>query len=284
MIELINVSYVYNACSVYAKKALDGVSIKLNEKKIIGLVGRNGSGKSTLVQNLSNLLTPTSGELHVYNAKIGLVFQNPEQQIFATSVYEEIVFGLKYKDSNSKSKTRVLKKKLSSMHIDDNVLLKKVVNALHAVGLDETYLERSPFDLSGGEKRRVAIADIIVTEPDILILDEPTANLDSNSQINIMKYIKKIYQDNKIMIIIVSHDMNLIAELTEKTIVMSNGQISFYGNTYQAFRLAETDYNLPDVVVFANLLRERGIDVPVNMVHKHELINFLETNIVNKNK
>jgi len=264
MIEFKNVSHVYNPGTIYEKKALDNISIKLCEKKIIGLIGDTGSGKSTFVQHFNKLLLPTNGEIIFDNSRVGLVLQNSDQQIFELSIYKEIEFGIK------NFLTREEKKKY-----DHEKIKSKIIKSLDAVGLGENYLEKNPFGLSGGEKKRLAIADILAIDPDILILDEPTAGLDASAKRKIIFYITKLHETKKIMIIIISHDMNLIAEHTEHTIVMQRGKIIFHGNTHEAFNLK--NINLPDTKKLINLLATRDFKIPDNIIKKQYLVNFLAT-------
>ena len=260
MIKFENVTYIYNPNTVYEKKALDNINIKIDEGQIIGLIGKSGSGKSTLVQNLCTLLKPTSGKIFTDNKKIGFVFQYPEHQIFEMSVKNEIEFAIKNLDETEKHK--------------------RVLDALVAVGLTNNYLNKNPFELSGGEKRKVAIASILVMQPEILILDEPTVGLDFKTQQNILSYIKKLHETKKITIIIISHNMNIIAELTQKTIVMENGKIIFYGQTYKAFNIP--DIKLPDTKKLINLLNAKGFQIPDSIIKFDETAKFIAKKLKEK--
>lgn len=252
--ELINLNYIYNKDTVYEKKALDNINIKIDEGEIIGLIGKSGSGKSTLVQNLSGLLKPTSGKIFTGKKKIGLIFQYPEQQIFEMTVKNEIEFAIKNKSASEKI----------------------ISDALNIVGLTNDYLNKNPFELSGGEKRKVAIASILVMQPEILILDEPTVGLDFKTQQNFLTYIKKIHSQQKITIIIISHNMNIIAELTEKTIIMDNGKIIFYGPTSQAFNNSNKNLpGLPDTKKLINLLNAKDFQIPNDIIKINDVAKFI---------
>jgi energy-coupling factor transport system ATP-binding protein len=263
MIELKNVVYTYSSNNNSKKLALDNVNIVLKEKKMIGLIGNTGAGKTTFVQHLAGLLKPTHGSVFISDdINVGLVFQNPRNQIFCSTVYEEMLFGLKNSYYNKK------KHSTFSMFAKN-----KIIETLKVVGFDESFLDKNPFFLSGGEKKRLAIADILVLDPNVLILDEPTAGLDMTSQNDIIQYIKNWHETKKNMTIIISHDMNLIAEFTEKVIIMSNGKIIFYGDTWKGFDMQNT--NLSDSKKLIDSLNKKGVFIPSDKIKKKDLIEFL---------
>ena len=259
--EIINLNYVYNQNTVYEKKALDNINLKLDAGKIIGLIGKSGAGKSTLAQNLCGLIKPTSGKILTGNKKIGMVFQFPEHQIFEMTVKKEIEFAIKNKNASEKI----------------------ILDALYAVGLTDDYLEKNPFELSGGEKRKVAIASILVMQPEILILDEPTVGLDYKTQQNLLSYIKQIHRQKQITIIIISHDVNAIAQLTEKTIIMDAGKIIYYGDTAQAFRNENKNLvRMPDTKKLINLLNENGFQIPDGIIKIDDAAEFIAKRLKEK--
>lgn len=258
MIKFENVTHIYNIGTCYEKKALDDITINFAENEMIGLIGKSGSGKSTFIQHFNGLLKPTSGKISIDAKKIGLVFQYPEHQIFEMTVENEVGFAVK--DSDDKTK--------------------KILEALNAVGLSETYLHKNPFELSGGEKRKVAIASILIMQPEILILDEPMVGLDAETQKNILQYIKKMHERLKMTTIIISHDMDVIAEFTQKTIIMDSGKIIFYGRTSDAFNLP--NINLPMTKKLAKLLYAKKIDIPSDIISFEDTVKFLAEKIKEK--
>lgn len=260
MIKFENVSHIYNIGTVYEKKALDNINIEIEEKQIIGLIGKSGSGKSTFIQHFNGLLKPTDGKIFIDTKKIGIVFQFPEHQIFEMTVKNEIGFAIQNLKEDEKSQ--------------------KVLDALKAVGLDESYLNRNPFELSGGEKRKIAIASIIIMQPKILILDEPTVGLDTNIQKNILAYIKKLHNEKKMTTIIISHDMDIISEFTKRIIVMDNGKIIFDGNTSDAFNLP--NINIPHTKKLIKFLEAKKIYIPHDIISLEDTAKFLAKKIKEK--
>src|SRR5690554_7396444 len=220
IIQLKNVNYTYNPGTPFEKKALDDVNLEVNEGEFIGLIGHTGSGKSTLVQHLNGLMKPTSGEIIIdgkslsdkdtkmkeIRQKVGLVFQYPEHQLFEETIYKDIAFGPK------------------NLGLSDEEVDKRVRDAMELVGLEfEELKDRSPFELSGGQRRRVAIAGVIAMKPKILILDEPTAGLDPRGRDEILGQIKEFHERYGITVILVSHSMEDVARLVNKIIVMNRG-------------------------------------------------------------
>ena len=258
-----HLSYVYSAGTPFEKKAVDDVSIEIKEGEIIGVIGHTGSGKSTLIQHLNGLLKPTSGKILLDGKdiweknypirqarfKVGLVFQYPEYQIFEDTVYKDIAFGAK------------------NMGLDEKETDKRVRETAEEVGLSENLLKKSPFELSGGQKRRVAIAGVMAMRPEILILDEPTAGLDPKGRDEILATIKKLHEENKEMIIIfVSHSMEDVAKTAERVIVMNDGHVEMQGTVAEVFAQAEhlqkIGLNVPQVTLLTDKLRLAGYDLP----------------------
>ena len=254
-IELKNVSYTYSPDTPFEKLALDNVTLTIRANAITGLMGHTGSGKSTLVQIINGLLKPDSGtvkvlekdiwenpkEIHKLRFKVGLVFQYPEYQLFEETVRRDIAFG----PSNMK---------LSSDDID-----KRVKVAAELCGIDKATLEKSPFDLSGGQKRRVAIAGVMSMMPDILILDEPAAGLDPRGREEILYGISEFRKEHNSTVIIVSHSMEDMAKYSDDIVVMENSRICLNGSKEDVFKKAE-------------LLSSVGLDVPTITKLSNELV------------
>lgn len=259
IIEIKNLSYVYNPQTPFEKKALDNVSLDIEEGEFIGLIGHTGSGKSTLVQHLNGLMKPTSGEIIIdgeslsdkntklksIRQKVGLVFQYPEHQLFEETIYKDIAFG-------------PVNLGLAKEEIDN-----RVRHAMELVGLDfEELKERSPFELSGGQKRRVAIAGVIAMKPKVLILDEPTAGLDPKGRDDILDEIKTLYDKEKITIILVSHSMEDIARLVNRIFVMHKGKLAMDGAPRDIFaksdELEHMGLGIPQITKFMKRFKETG--------------------------
>lgn len=218
-IKIENLYYTYMNGGPFEKNALQDINIEIDDGEFIGIIGHTGSGKSTLIQHFNGILKPTKGRVIINNIdtsqknlkelrhQVGIVFQYPEHQLFEETVKKDISFGL-------------IKQGLSEEEID-----RRVSAALESVGLNDTILDKSPFELSGGQKRRVAIAGVIAMMPKILVLDEPTAGLDPSGRDEIFGYIKRLHKDFNMTIILVSHSMEDIAKLTKRVIVMNKGAI-----------------------------------------------------------
>lgn len=262
LIEIKNLNYVYNPGSPFEVKALDNVNLNIDKGEFVAVIGHTGSGKSTLVQHLNGLIKPTSGEilidgesltdkdtkLNIIRQKVGLVFQYPEHQLFEETVYKDIAFG-------------PINLKLTEDEID-----KRVRSAMEKVGLDfEELKDRSPFELSGGQKRRVAIAGVIAMEPSILVLDEPTAGLDPHGRDEILEEVKKIFTSEGIAIVLVSHSMEDVAKLVDRILVMNHGKLIMDGEPREVFRnqeeLEEIGLSVPQITKFMKALRDKGFDV-----------------------
>ena len=237
-----NLTYIYDEGMPFASKAIDDISFEIKDNDFVGLIGHTGSGKSTLIQHLNGLLKPSSGEIIVngfnitdkdlnlteIRKRVGIVFQYPEYQLFEETVEKDIAFGP------------------GNLGLDEEEISKRVRKSMEAVGLDyETYKDKSPFDLSGGQKRRVAIAGVIAMNPEVLILDEPTAGLDPGGRDEIFNLIKKLHRDNNITIILSSHSMDDMAKLAQTIIVMNHGKLRHSGVNHAHLRsVAVCDNNL----------------------------------------
>ena len=257
-----NLNYVYSAGTPFEHKALDNVSFSLNRGEFVDIIGHTGSGKSTLMQHLNGLLKPTSGELlldgkDIWSDKaltrqarfrVGLVFQYPEYQLFEETVYKDIAFGPK------------------NMGLKADEIDRRVREAAGFVGLTEAQLQVSPFDLSGGQKRRVAIAGVIAMEPEVLILDEPTAGLDPCGRAEILGNIESYRKAKNATIMMVSHSMEDVARLTDRLLVMNGSKLAMDGTPDEVFARAEElvgmGLSIPQVTQVFLKLRAMGLDVP----------------------
>ncbi len=281
-IEVNNLSYIYNMGNPFEKKALDDVSFKIGEKEFIGLIGHTGSGKSTLVQQLNGLVSPSSGSIIIdgeditrkdinkisIRQKVGLVFQYPEYQLFEETIYKDIAFGPK------------------NLDLPDEEIHKRVMKSMELVGLDyEEFKDRSPFDLSGGQKRRVAIAGVLAMEPKVLILDEPTAGLDPHGRDEILGEISNLYKREDISIILVSHSMEDVAKLVNRILVMHRGKLVMDNNPREIFKrskeLEEMGLGVPQVTKFMQIYKSMGHDIDDNVLTveeaKIELLKYLRS-------
>lgn len=255
------VSHVYSPGNAYETVAIKDVSLKIEDNEFLGIIGHTGSGKSTLIQHMNGLLTPTSGTIY-FNGKdtsekdfpkkelrsrVGMVFQYPEHQLFEPTVFEDICFGPKNLG-------------LSKEEIDD-----RVYEALRLVGFPEDLISASPFDLSGGQKRRAAIAGVLAMKPDILILDEPTAGLDPKGRDDILDMIKDMHDKTGNTVVLVSHSMEDIARLVDRIIVMNVGQVQFDDTPKEVYKnykeLEKMGLRAPQITYLMNDLRSFGFDV-----------------------
>ena len=265
-IKISNLSYTYLAKTPNEVEALHNVSLDIPEGKITAIIGHTGSGKSTLIQTLNGLLLPTSGEVRVgeylvtnkkkKNKKIkelrkslAIVFQFPEYQLFEETVEKDVAFGLKnygYKEVEA---------------------IKLTHKALEEVGIDKSFYKRSPFELSGGEKRRVAIAGIIALNPDILVLDEPTAGLDPKGSKIILNLINKFNKEGK-TIILVTHDMNIVLDYSDHVVVMNDGKVAFEGTPSDLFSGDISTYSIdvPELFKFVKLLESKGMKLYISKI------------------
>lgn len=260
-----HVSHIYNAGTTFEKKALDDVSLVIPDGEFIGLIGHTGSGKSTLIQHLNGLLKATSGAIYfngqnIYDndfkmkdlrREVGLVFQYPEYQLFEVSVSRDVLFG----PNNLGMKT-----------LDAEMA---AYGALKSVGIDESLLDVSPLDLSGGQKRRVAIAGVLAMKPKVLILDEPAAGLDPMGRREILDLIANIRKEQNITVILVSHSMEDVAQYVERIIVMNKGRIAMDDAPEEIFskddELQAIGLDIPEITKLFLRMRREGIDVPENV-------------------
>ena len=261
-IKIENLTHIYMKNSPFEKKALDDVNIEIEDGEFVALIGHTGSGKSTLIQHINGLLKPNSGRiivdgvditekkinLNFIRKKVGLVFQYPEYQLFEETIEKDIAFGPR------------------NLGLNDDDINNRVKRAMDMVGLKyDEYKDRSPFDLSGGQKRRVAIAGVVAMEPRVLILDEPTAGLDPKGRDDILGDIKNLQKEYKLTIILVSHSMEDVAKLADRIIVMHNGKCIIDGTPAQVFKeintLESVGLAVPQVTYMAKKLRDKGINI-----------------------
>ena len=259
-----NVSYRYSEKTAYEITALDHVNLQIGDGEFIGVIGHTGSGKSTLIQHLNGLLKGTSGAIYYngtniygegYNmkelrSKVGLVFQYPEHQLFEIDVFTDVCFGPK------------------NLGLPKEEVERRAYEALRLVGLKEKNFKKSPFELSGGQKRRVAIAGILAMEPDVLVLDEPTAGLDPKGRDDILDQVKRLHEERHITVILVSHSMEDVARYVDRIIVMNKGQVRFDGVPREVFRhyreLEEIGLAAPQVTYLMHDLAAAGWEVDVD--------------------
>ena len=262
LIEIKNLTHIYSEGLPFEKKAIDDINLKIEENEFIGLIGHTGSGKSTFIQHLNGLLKPSSGEIIVdgmkvdksssnlteLRKKIGLVFQYPEYQLFEETIERDIAFGP------------------GNLDLSEEEVLRRVKSSMDSVGLDyETYKDKSPFELSGGLKRRVAIAGVLAMEPKVLILDEPTAGLDPRGRDEILSEIKSIHEKRKITVILVSHSMEDVAKIAERIVVLDKGKVFLDGEPRDIFReedkLLGVGLGIPQITSLMRTLKKKGLDI-----------------------
>lgn len=277
-IDIKNICYTYMRGTPFEKKALDDVSVSIDKGEIVAVIGHTGSGKSTLVQHLNGLLKPDAGQVAVDDVNlagkdaaakkarqlVGMVFQYPEHQIFAETVYEDIAFGPRNRGFQPEE-------------VD-----KQVREAMAFVGLDfETFSKRSPFQLSGGQMRRVAIAGVVAMNPDYLVLDEPSAGLDPRSRNAVFKEIMALHQSRGIAIVLVTHSMEEAVKYAKRLLVINQGKILFDGNPADIFRnhqqkLVEVGMDEPQVFKLADLLRKQGMELPQGITDELTLLQMIK--------
>lgn len=277
-IDLQSISYTYMRGTPFEKKALDDVSLSVAKGEIVAVIGHTGSGKSTLVQHLNGLLKPDAGRVAVDGVNlsgknaaakkarqlVGMVFQYPEHQIFAETVYEDIAFGPRNRG-------------FQEAEVD-----KQVKEAMAFVGLDfATFAQRSPFQLSGGQMRRVAIAGVVAMDPDYLVLDEPSAGLDPRSRNAVFKEIMALHQSRNIAIVLVTHSMEEAAKYAQRLLVINKGQVLFDGRPADIFRshqqkLVAVGMDEPQVFKLADLLRSRGLQLPQGIADEVTLLQMIK--------
>ena len=263
-IKIDHLNYVYSEGTAFEKHALKDVNLEIPDGQFIGVIGHTGSGKSTLIQHLNGLLKGTSGAIYYngtniygegYNlkelrSKVGLVFQYPEHQLFEIDVFTDVCFGPK------------------NLGLPKEEVERRAYEALRLVGLKEKNFKKSPFELSGGQKRRVAIAGILAMEPDVLVLDEPTAGLDPKGRDDILDQVKRLHEERHITVILVSHSMEDVARYVDRIIVMNKGQVRFDGVPREVFRhyreLEEIGLAAPQVTYLMHDLAAAGWEVDVD--------------------
>jgi len=262
IIKIENLSHVYDADTPFARNALDNVNFSIIKGEFIGIIGHTGSGKSTLIQHLNALLKPTSGrvlldgvdvhgdksQLKSTRQRVGLVFQYPEHQLFEVNIYKDVAFGP------------------TNMGLSPEEIDARVREALTLVGLPEELYEKSPFELSGGQKRRAAIAGVLAMKPDVLILDEPTAGLDPGGRDAILSQIAAMHDIVGNTVILVSHNMEDVSRLADRIIVMAEGKIFSSGRPADIFakpdKLTAVGLAAPPIAVLMDRLRKQGLDIP----------------------
>ena len=287
-ISLKNVSYTYNYKTPYAREVLKDINLNVEEGSYTVIIGKTGSGKSTLIEHINGLLLPTHGEVLVNNVLItnpkskkekrelakklkllrqdvAVLFQFSEQQLFETSVLKDIIFApLNYGISEERA-------------------ISKAKELIKLVGLDESYLDKSPFELSGGEMRKVALCGVLALEPKVLILDEPTVALDYKSREEIMTMVKKLKDELNMTIVLISHNMNYVLEYADKVFVLKNGKINFEGTVEELFAdeklLKENSLEQPELLKFYNKLQENNIKLDVFPRKYEDLIDDLKNKI-----
>ena len=261
ILTLDNVTYTYGAHSPFEKHAIRGVSMDIQEGELLGIIGHTGSGKSTLIQHLNGLLRPNEGrvlldgndiwedpkKIRDVRFRVGMVFQYPEHQLFEDTIYKDIAFGPK------------------NMGLSEEEIDRRVRQAAAYVGLDESLLEKSPFDLSGGEKRRAAIAGVMAMEPEVLILDEPTAGLDPRGREQVLAMIQDYRKTRNTTVLLVTHSMEDVARVADRILVMSEGRMAMLDTVEAVFSRAEEleaiGLTVPAVTKTLLLLQHRGVAV-----------------------
>lgn len=274
-IKVNHLTHIYNQGTTFEKKALDDVNIEIEKGEFIGLIGHTGSGKSTLIQHFNAILTPTSGEIlldgkNIYEdktklkqirQKIGLVFQYPEHQLFEMTVLKDVAFGP------------------NNMGLSKEEVDQRVKAAIKTVGLKEEVYEKSPFELSGGQKRRVAIAGVLAMNPEVLILDEPTAGLDPKGRDEILDAIKKLHKERGITVILVSHSMEDVAKMVSRIIVMHRGKVALTGTPKEVFAKADEIEKMglaaPQISYVLTKLNKKGYHLPTDVYTTEEATQVL---------
>ncbi len=262
-----HVSYVYNPGTPMERRALDDVSLTINDGEFVGLIGHTGSGKSTLVQHLNGLYKPTSGEIYYegkdisdsdfpkkkLRSEVGLVFQYPEHQLFEVDVFSDVCFG---------PKNLGLTKKECDL---------RAFTALKQVGIEDEYFYQSPFELSGGQKRRVAIAGVLAMQPKILVLDEPTAGLDPKGRDEILDRLSEIRKETGCAVVLVSHSMEDVAKYADRLVVMNEGRIIYNDIPEEVFKnykeLEKIGLSAPQVTLALHKLKEEGFAVDADIIN-----------------
>lgn len=280
-----NLKHIYEKGMPTESLALDNISFEVEDGQLFGIIGHTGSGKSTLLQHLNGLLKPDEGRIHIGDVditepgismteirkRIGLVFQYPEYQLFEETVAKDVAFGPK------------------NLGLSEEEAEERVKEALELVGLDyETFKDRSPFDLSGGQKRRVAIAGVIAMRPEVLILDEPTAGLDPKAHKDVLKMVEEVHSRTGNITILVSHNMADIARLSDKVLVIDSGKVVTVGTPKEVFshrkELADVGLDLPPITQLTEALRERGMSIAETILSVDEAADEIADFLMQKQK
>ena len=271
-----NLCYDYNKGTSFEKRALNNINLSIKENEFIGLIGHTGSGKSTLIQTFNGLLAPIEGKVtwngkdiyekgfnrREFRSHVGIVFQYPEYQLFETTVLKDVCFGPK------------------NLGISEEESKRKAEEALRLVGLDEKYWQHSPFELSGGQKRRAAIAGVLAMEPEILILDEPTAGLDPKGRDEILGVIKKLNEEKETTIILVSHSMDDVAEYVDRIIVINDGDIMYDDTPVNIFQMVDEleaiDLAAPQITYILRDLNRIGLNVGTGIIRIDDAVQTIK--------
>ncbi len=277
ILEVKNLTHTYDGNTPFMNDAVKNVSFSVKKGEIIGIIGHTGSGKSTLVQHLNGLLKATSGEvlldgkniwddpkkIRLVRSRVGLVFQYPEYQLFEDTVYKDIAFGPK------------------NMGLSDDEIAYRISEICELVGIKAEYLEKSPFDLSGGEKRRVAIAGVMAMKPEIIVFDEPVAGLDPRGRADVVKMIYDYSNKYGATVLIISHNMEDMALIADKLIVMNKGELALFDTTENVFKqhefLKDIGLNVPMVTQVMLALKEKGLSVPDDIFTVDRAVDYLLT-------
>ena len=279
-IKITNLTHIYAPNTPFESTAIDDVSLEIQDGEFIALICHTGSGKSTLIQHLNGLLKANKGQILINDfditaqgvslvdirKKVGLVFQYPEYQLFEETIEKDIAFGPR------------------NLGLSEEEINKAVKHSMSLVGLDyEKSKDKSPFDLSGGQKRRIAIAGVLAMKPEILILDEPTAGLDPKGRDDILSNIKDIHEKENNTIILVSHSMDDVAKLADRLLVMNHGHVEFFDTPTEVFkneaRLKEIGLDVPQVLQLANQLREKGFEISEDILTIDDIKNEIVKNL-----
>ncbi len=276
MINVENVTYTYMSGGPFEMTAVNDISLKINDGEFVGIIGHTGSGKSTLIQMIAGLLKPTSGRItvndHILYEKTtdmrkarfetGLVMQYPEYQLFEDTVYKDIAFGP------------------MNMGLSDSEVKERVYYAAELVGFNKDFFEKSPFDLSGGQKRRAAIAGVIAMMPKILILDEPAAGLDPAGRDEILYNIGELHKKMNLTVVLVSHSMEDIAKLSDRVVVLNEGSLLIDGGLKEVFSksqiLEETGLSVPEITRVCRMLKEKGLPIEDGILTVDNAVNILK--------
>ena len=277
ILEVKNLTHTYDGNTPFMHDAVKNVSFSVNKGEIIGIIGHTGSGKSTLVQHLNGLLKASSGEvlldgkniwddpkkIRAIRSRVGLVFQYPEYQLFEDTVYKDIAFGPK------------------NMGLSDDEIAKRICEICDLVGIKAEYLDKSPFDLSGGEKRRVAIAGVMAMQPEIIVFDEPVAGLDPKGRADVVKMISDYSKKYNATVLIISHNMEDMALIADKLIVMNKGELALFDTTENVFKqhkfLNDIGLSVPMVTQVMLALKNKGVNIPDDIFTVENAVDYLLT-------